>query len=134
VGCGAEASAGLAPDGVAAPAQVAEGDVLVRVGGGQGGFPVTVALLALDQRAADEHDAVAVLEFELGRRGRERGEEKEQREKLADHGESPREAASGYWDHLSNWRRWLAVNFQRGRVSASSRVFNSGMSFFIAVS
>ena len=35
----------------------------------QGGFPVAVALLALDERVADPDDAVAVLEFELGGAG-----------------------------------------------------------------
>ena len=41
---------------------------------GQGRFPVAVALLALDERVADQHDAVAVGELEFVG-GRERREE-----------------------------------------------------------
>ena len=59
-----EAAAGLAADGVAAPAEVAEGDALVGVGGDERGLPVAVALLAFDERTADPDDAVAVLELE----------------------------------------------------------------------
>src|SRR5262249_58363340 len=48
---------------VAAPAEIAEGDRLVRVRSCQSGFPGAVALFAFDQRAADQHHAVAVLEL-----------------------------------------------------------------------
>ncbi len=81
VGRGAEACAGLAPNGVAGPAEVAELHVLVGEAGGEGHLPIAVALFALDQRVAHEDDAVAVLEGErfglfrfrgIGGRGRGR--------------------------------------------------------------
>ena len=64
VGPRAEAGAGVAPNVVAAPAEVAEGDVAVGPAAGQGRLPVAVALFAFDQRGADEDDAVAVLQLE----------------------------------------------------------------------
>src|SRR5260370_1775510 len=94
----AEASAGFAPDGVAAPAEIAKRDVLVRVGGGQGGFPVAVALLALDQCAADQNDAVAVLEFEFVGGGDGEWDQKDRDEKkTAEHGTSPAKPQAAYF-------------------------------------
>src|SRR5262249_21738163 len=59
----AKPGAGMAKHRVAAPAEVAERDVSIRIPARQSVFPVAVALLALDQRAAEEYDAIAVLEF-----------------------------------------------------------------------
>ena len=59
-----EAPASLAVNRVAAPAEVADRDLLVRVRGEERRLPVAVALLALDQRAAEPDDPVAVLELE----------------------------------------------------------------------
>src|SRR5262249_44792309 len=86
----AETGHRFAPDGVAAPAEVAEGDVLVRMQSGQHRFPVAIALLALDQRADEKDDAVAVFELKrLGGMG-ERGDgQYEKRGKRAVHGASP---------------------------------------------
>src|SRR5437764_5139912 len=53
-----------APDGVAAPAEIAKGEVRFRVGGVKSGFPVAVGLFAFDYRAADPDDAIAVLDLE----------------------------------------------------------------------
>jgi hypothetical protein len=64
VGGATEAGAGVAEDGVAGPAEVAERHLLVRGPGGQGHLPPTVTLLALDERAAEQDDAVAVLQRE----------------------------------------------------------------------
>ena len=74
-----EADPRFAPDGVAAPAEVAECHVPVGKSAGQGAFPVAVALLALDQRAADEHDPVAILERKLSRQpgGRHRQQDRQ---------------------------------------------------------
>src|SRR5258708_18736145 len=72
----AEPGAGVAEDGIAAPAEVAKGNVLVRIVTGEGGLPIAEALFALDQRVAYEDDAIAVFQSErLGgekqRQGRE---------------------------------------------------------------
>src|SRR5262249_9548480 len=69
VGLRAEAGAGLAPNSVPAPAEVAEGDIPVGPAAGQRRLPVAGALLALDERVAAEPDAGAVLQLE--RRGGE---------------------------------------------------------------
>jgi hypothetical protein len=61
-----EPAAGLAVDGVAAPAQVADGELPAGVGREQRRFPIPVPLLALHKGAAEPDDAVAVLELEFG--------------------------------------------------------------------
>ena len=68
IGGRAKPCACLSEDGIAAPAEVAEGDILVRVEGSEQRLPVAIELLALDERVADEDDTVAVAELELGGR------------------------------------------------------------------
>ena len=66
----AEPGPGFAPHGVAAPAQVPHHDILARKAADQSGFQIAIGLLALDERAAQQHHAVAVGQFELaGPRG-----------------------------------------------------------------
>ena len=79
----------LGPDGVARPAEVAEGDVPVGVAERQRRLPVAGAVLALDQGVADEHDAVAVaqVQFILGEERLHGGEQgREQPAERSSHG------------------------------------------------
>src|SRR5439155_805372 len=65
-----EAGPGFAPNGVAAPTEVAEDDTSIGPLDRQCGLPVTITLLALDDGAADQDDSVAVEQLESGgRRG-----------------------------------------------------------------
>ena len=54
----------LAPDGVAAPAEVAKRDVAVGGRDGEQRLPVTVQLLLLDERPAQQNNLVAVTQGE----------------------------------------------------------------------
>src|SRR5262245_44275048 len=77
---------------VPAPAEVAHFDP--GIASGQHRLPVPVALLALDQRGADEDDPVRRLEFQrVGGGGRRQGEYQAQE----DEGEAQREAPAGVW-------------------------------------
>jgi len=51
-------------DRIAAPAEIAEDQVLVRIGDRQQRFQVTIPLVALDQGIAQKHDAVTVAQLE----------------------------------------------------------------------
>ena len=68
--CSNPASGGSNParetpaDRVAAPAQVAEDQVLVGIADRQQRLEVSIALVAFDQGVADQDDAVAVLQLE----------------------------------------------------------------------
>src|SRR5262249_20406330 len=62
---GAEPRAGLAEDGIAAPAEVAELQILAGVPKREDRLQVARFLVALDQVIADQHNPVALLELEL---------------------------------------------------------------------
>ncbi len=64
----AEAGAGVAEHGIAAPAEIAEDDRLIGIPARQRGLPVAVALLAFDECATDQHDAISLDEPERIRR------------------------------------------------------------------
>ena len=77
----AEAGAGGAGGGIAAPAEVAEGDAAIGGAGGEHELDPAVGLLALDEGVAEEDDAVTVAEFKArGRRGGAGGGEGEENE------------------------------------------------------
>src|SRR4051794_38448399 len=61
----AETGTGFAPDGVTAPAEIAEGEARVAEAEDEGGFEVAGRLIAFDEGAAEEDDAVAVGGFEF---------------------------------------------------------------------
>lgn len=77
----AEAGAGGAGGGVAAPAEVAESDGAIGGAGGEHELDPAVGLLALDEGVAEEDDAVTVAEFKArGRCGGAGGGEGEDNE------------------------------------------------------
>src|SRR5262245_55235167 len=83
-----EPSAGVAEDRVAAPAQVAKRQVLVRVLERQDRLEVAELLISLDQVVAEEHDAVARFELDLRALGRGRAPGQADREaKRGEHGD-----------------------------------------------
>ena len=76
----AEHAARIAPDVVAAPAEVAEREVFLGQAGGDRRFEVTVSLETLDESSAKEDHAVVFFEFERGvggQGGQRRGELKD---------------------------------------------------------
>ena len=58
---GAKAGSSLSPNGVSAPTKIPEGDVSVGEVRGQQGFDISVALLTLNKRAAQQDNAVAIF-------------------------------------------------------------------------
>ena len=88
----AEAGAGGAVHVVAAPAEVAEGDLLAAEARRQGQLPPAGQLLALDEGVAEQDDAVAVLQGELLGGGGEGGQEEDEHQGEDAHGRSPRVA------------------------------------------
>src|SRR5258708_6725523 len=69
VGLRTEAGLRFAEDGVATPAEIPKADGLAREARRKCRFPVPVTLLAFDEPATDENDAVAVFQFEAARLG-----------------------------------------------------------------
>ena len=56
----------MAKDGVTTPGEITDSDLRVSEGKSEPRFKGSIPLLALDNGVSDEHDAVAILEFESG--------------------------------------------------------------------
>src|SRR5262249_34234692 len=126
VGRGAEAGPGFAEHGVAAPAEVTEEDTAVGVTADQGRLPEAVALFPLDERVADQHNAVAVAQGEVtrgpGRAGREDQEPREGcKETKVFHGVLPTVFPQMIPDHRRSSMCGCSLGSCRCRVNASRR-------------
>ncbi len=80
VGRSAKPARASPPNGVAAPAEIAELDVAAWITTGEHRLPIAVALLAFDHRRADQHDAVAVFQLERFGASNERKKRKQPNE------------------------------------------------------